>query len=162
MLCVVNPWHASSYAKSNLEAEHLWESLAKEETIFYTDYFSQLQAIISIDLDRGRGKKKYSIKELCPKGILLGKISYFKGNNFFRGILDGHLDILKLRYGLLNSNLILYCIRLAGQKADDTLITLKKMYWKECAFYLGDRNIPNVRHRRYCRSSRLCGGQNSV
>lgn len=139
ILCAVNPWFDRTCVtmRENPRVWHFWKTLAQEESVFHTDYFSQVRILVEVDLYRNRGKEKYSIKELCPKGILLGRIPAHNGNVFFRGILDGHPNILKWGYrgyNVLNNNLFLYCIRLAGEKAEDIMSVFKKMYREEFAF----------------------------
>ena len=138
ILCIVYPWFglASQIMEENPKVWHFMQMLSKEKIVSYTDYFSKIRTLVNVDLYRNRGKKKYSIKELTPKGILLGRIEAFSGNIFFRGILDGHPDILKWGYTYLNNNLFLYCIRLAGERSENILKIFKKLCNEEFAFCL--------------------------
>lgn len=138
ILCVVNPWfdlHALKL-EENPKAWYFRETLSKQGIVSYTDYFEQVQALVRVDLYRNRDRKKYAIKGMLPKGILLGRIPAASGNVFFRGILDGHPAILKWGYNVLNNNLFLYCIRLAGEKAENILTVFKKICREEFAFRL--------------------------
>lgn len=139
ILCVVNPWidRTRVTMQENPKVWYFWNTLAQKTPVLYTDYFSQVRTLVEADLHRTRGKEKYALRELCPKGILLGRIQAHCGNVFFRGILDGHPNILKWGYrdhSVLNNNLFLYCIRLAGEKAEDVMPVFKKMYREEFAF----------------------------
>lgn len=140
ILCVVNPWfdYWGKTLKSNPKVWSIQEALMKKEIVSYTDYFSQMQVLVLADLYRNRGRKKYDLKEICPKGILLGKIPVVSGNVFFRGILDEHPNILKWTYTAINNNLFLYCIRLAGERAENILAAFKKMCQEELAFRIED------------------------
>lgn len=60
------------------------------------------------------------------RGIVLGAIDYHSGNQFFRGILDNHPEILMLQYGLLNSNLFYLCIRLSMESSSN----ISRLFWK--------------------------------
>ncbi len=121
--------------KSYPKAEAFRKALEKYENPFYTEYFSQMQILVVADEYRNRGRKKYDIKKFCPKGFLLGKIPFHSGNIFFRGILDGHPDILKWSYSAINNNLLLYCIRLAGETAENILSDFKRICSEEIPFY---------------------------
>lgn len=136
VFCAVNPWFDRTRVtmKENPKVWHFWKTLAQEKFVSYTDYFSQVRALVEFDIYRNRGKAKYSIGELCPKGILLGRIPTHSGNVFFRGILDGHPNILKWGDNALNDNLFVYCIRLAGEKSEDVMPVFKKIYREEFAF----------------------------
>lgn len=140
IFCVVNPWfdYWGKTLKSNPKVWAFQEALIKQELVSYTEYFSRIQVLVQADLYRGRERKKYDIKGICPKGILLGKIPPVSGNVFFRGILDGHPNILKWTYTAINNNLFLYCIRLAGERAENILRVFKKMCQEELAFRMED------------------------
>lgn len=136
ILCVMNPWFdlQTLNLEENPKSWYFRETLSKQGVVSYTDYFAQVQALVLVDRYRNRGRKKYEIKEMLPKGILLGRIPPAGGNVFFRGILDGHPAILKWGYNVLNNNLFLYCIRLAGEKAENILTVFKKICREEFAF----------------------------
>ncbi len=84
--------------------------LEENEMSDYTDYFSDMVSFIKIENSR---KVKYASDSLLPKRIVFGSIDSYCGNEFFRGLLDGHPDILKLNYGYLNNNLFWICVRLS-------------------------------------------------
>jgi hypothetical protein len=143
ILCVVNPWFdlASLTMTENPKAWCFRETLSKEGIVSYTDYFAQVRTLVDVDLYRNRGREKYAIGQLNPKGILLGRIEAFSGNVFFRGVLDGHPDILHLGYTIWNNNLLLYCIRLAGEKSEKIFKSFKRMCNEEFAFRLEEEFI---------------------
>lgn len=142
ILCVVSPWfnrHALDWRalefEENPKVWRLKETLSEQGNVSYTDYFAQIRTLVLVDLYRNKDCKKYSVKELLPRGILLGRIPFASGNIFFRGLLDGHPNILQWEFDTqLNFNLFLYCIRLAGKKSDDIYQTFTKMCREELAF----------------------------
>lgn len=93
----------------------------------YSEYFINCASFALIDLYLNDGTEKYSIPELRPKGILLGRIPGASGNVFFRGILDGHPEILLMDYSEFNNNLFYYCVRLAHLPSDEVLDRLQEM-----------------------------------
>ncbi len=97
----------------------------------YTEYFISSGSFALIDNYLNRDIEKYEIAELTPKGILMGRIPGWSGNVFFRGIMDGHPEILCITYSDLNENLFYYCIRLAGFNADEILPKFWEMYNEE-------------------------------
>lgn len=146
ILCAVSPWYVFDDIDDfdwcrNPKKWYFEKMLSEYGDISYTEYFSQTKILVQADLNRNRGKK-YSIKELLPKGILLGRIQYESGNVFLRGLIDGHPDILQWKWtDALSYNLFLYCIRLAGEKAEDILITFRKIYQEELAFVLDNESV---------------------
>lgn len=133
MLFIVYPWYG--YGIEQIEHNpQLWmfrEELQNMKHISYSEYFSRTASLSLIDQYMSRKKKKYSIKQLIPKGILLGRIPVVSGNIFLRSILDGHPDIIKWRYSRINSNLFIYCIRLAKEKAENIIKSFKKIFLEE-------------------------------
>lgn len=97
----------------------------------HSRYFKNLDSLVLVDLYLNRGMAKYSEPELTPKGILLGQIPPATGNVFFRGILDGHPEILQIYYSDLNENLFYYCVRLANIDSNEVLDRFWKMYDEE-------------------------------
>lgn len=99
----------------------------------YTEYFMRHRAFALIDRYLNSGNEKYTVPKLTPRGICLGRIPPYSGNFFFRGIMDGHPEILMIPYSDLNTNLFYYCIRLAGCDSDEILPKFWKMYDVETA-----------------------------
>lgn len=98
----------------------------------YTEYFTCSRSFVLVDLYLKRSKEKYTISELTPKGILLGRIPGWSGNYFFRGILDGHREVLMIPlYCDFNVNLFYYCIRLAQLDSEYILSAFWEMYEEE-------------------------------
>lgn len=127
IVCVVHPWCEVEQTENNLRACKLKENLKKAEGISYTTYFSYVRAFVMINEYLSRDLKKYTIGDLIPKGILLGAIPVVSGNVFVRGILDGHPDIMMLPYSDWNNNLVLYCLCLANEKAENIVGAFKNM-----------------------------------
>lgn len=78
----------------------------------YTDYFCYENNLLQLE-NKIVCKKWIS----CPKGICIGASQYFCGNIFFRGILDGHPQILMMDSCYLSDNLFSLCLRLSAQKS---------------------------------------------
>lgn len=136
-LCIVSLWYGLVQKEDNPKLWEFQEELSAKN-ISYTNYFSCAQTFISIDLYRNRNIEKYSLRQLMPKGILLGKIPAMSGNLFFRGLLDGHPNILKWGSHIaLNKNLFLYCIRLSIEKAENIWTVFEKLYMEEFIYQLG-------------------------
>ncbi|MCM1237314.1 MAG: sulfotransferase [Ruminococcus flavefaciens] len=151
IFCVVNIQYASMMQaeQENPKGCLFEEKLAAQKNIFYTKYFSRIRPFILIDLYRNREKEKYAIKQFIPKGILLGKIPIVSGNAFFRGILDGHPDILKMDNMFFNSNLFTYCIRLANEKSENVINAFRKIYDEELTFQYGIDDFFKDRFEKY-------------
>ncbi len=92
----------------------------------YTAYFSRHEAFSVINT----AQDKYPHAHLRPKGILLGKSKGLSGNVFFRGVVDGHPNILLIKRDFC-FNLFWYCIRLANVKAENIVSEFWKMYEEE-------------------------------
>ncbi len=97
----------------------------------YTEYFVRSRSFTIIDRYLNQGREKYMVPELTPKGILLGKIPQWSGNYFFKGIMDGHPEVLLLPYADFNDNLFWYCVRLAEYESGEILQNFWEMYDKE-------------------------------
>lgn len=106
----------------------LQKSLADVNFINYTEYYISNHSFALIDLYLNQNSPKYSMPELMPKGILLGRIPCWSGNVFFRGVMDGHSEILEMPYSDLNENLFYYCIRLAHIDSSELLNEFWRMY----------------------------------
>ncbi len=129
VLCIVNQWYAYEQFGDNPKVWSFREELSgMEDEISYTDYFSNPSALVKADLYLNRNNDKYSVKQLIPKGMLLGRIPYKSGNILFRGLLDGHPDIVKLDYGKINTNLFFYCIRLANEKPENIIKEFEEIF----------------------------------
>lgn len=63
---------------------------------------------------------------LRVRKIVIGAITPYSGNIFFRGLLDGHPEIMILEYGSLNSNLFSICEKLSMEKGADIL----RLFWE--------------------------------
>lgn len=131
MLFIVYPWYGVEHIECNPKLWAFREELLQMQNISYSTYFSRTAALAIIDQYINRQKEKYSIKQLIPKGILLGRIVAVSGNIFLRSILDGHPNILKWGHNRMNKNLFLYCIRLAKEKAENIIKSFKNMFLEE-------------------------------
>lgn len=129
--CVVYLWYEDEIGDTSIKYTKFKEKLKSMKSTSYTDYFSCAKTFSIID-EYENGKEKYSIQCLLPKGILIGEIPLLSGNTLFRGLMDGHNNIIMMPYNLFNSNLFTYCIRLALSKyAGKILTTLKAMIEEE-------------------------------
>lgn len=87
----------------------------------YKDFFvKNLMWMSEETANRERGRN--------PKGVIIGAINSFSGNVFFRGLLDGHPEILQINYGLLNDNLFLFCKVLSEEKTERILPAFWELY----------------------------------
>lgn len=127
ILCIVHPWHGSPDERWNPRLHRLREKMGETGHISYTEYFSRIWTFAMIDEHLNRDTRKYAVKKLIPKGILLGAIPEASGNYLVRGIMDGHPDILMMPYSDLSINLFLYCICLAREKATEILCVFEEM-----------------------------------
>lgn len=114
--------------KKNMEYKKFLSDAGADD---YTEYFIRSRSFALIDEFLNRGREKYTEAQLLPKGILLGKIPPWSGNVFFRGIMDGHPEILIMPYSDLNENLFWYCIKLAGENPAEILRKFWEMYDEE-------------------------------
>lgn len=110
-----------------------------DKGIDHTKYFETIEHFIGMESE----EKKYALDVMRPKGILLGKIPALSGNIFFRDILDGHPQILKMDYVFLNDNLLSYCLRLADMKAEDILPSFWEIYHSELDSKYLEGNFPD-------------------
>lgn len=131
IFCAVYPYdYVRFYCK---KVQNFWNTVNGIGEILFTPYFSDSKVFVEIDQYMNKDTPKYGLQQLKPKGILLGSISYFSGNVFVKGIMDGHPDIISDPYlynGFIN-NLFLYCIQLAGKCAGDILKVLKNVLEEE-------------------------------
>lgn len=101
----------------------------------YTEYFIRSRSFTLIDAYLNQDSEKYTVSELMPKGVLVGKIPPWSGNFFFKGIMDGHPEVLLLPYMDLNNNMFWFCLRLAEYSSDEIVRNFWEMYDEES----GDR-----------------------
>lgn len=133
MMCLVIPdYHTGIREEEKEKREMLKRRSADKGFCGYTEYFVDSGRFALIDLWLNRRSRKYSVPELVPKGILLGRIPGWSGNFFFRGIMDGHPEILMIpSFYDFNNNLFYYCIRLAHMASGDILPEFFRMYGEE-------------------------------
>lgn len=136
ILCIVHPWSEFVETERSRQLHQLREKLNAAGSS-YTEYFSYVRSFVIMEEYLGRGKEKYTAKQLKPKGILLGAIPAASGNSFVRGVLDGHPDVLMLSYSDWNENLYCYCICLAREKSGNILESFEHM---------ADRFMANMKH----------------
>lgn len=108
--------------------DQLVQQLESMEFTGYTEYFIRNGVFAMIENYLSMDQEKYGVPELVPKGILIGRIPAWSGNVFFRGVMDGHPEILCIPYSDFNDNLFYYCIRLAHIDADEVLSGFWEMY----------------------------------
>lgn len=111
------------------ETPRVWEKYT--DPVSYTDYFLMPSVFVFIDQYRLKNGNKYTVKQFIPKGILLNISFDNSGNIFFKGLVDGHPDILSIQHNVLASNLFSYCIRLSIEKAQDIPDILRMLLKKE-------------------------------
>ena len=133
ILCLVVPDYKNGKdIQENKVAERkaiLRKKLTEMGFIGHTEYFVCSRCFALIDLYLNRGAEKYTVTELLPKGILIGRIPAFSGNIFMRGIMDGHPEILSLYlYADLYNNMFYYCIRLANIDSDKVMPLFWEMF----------------------------------
>jgi len=86
-------------------------------------------------------KEKAGLPEECGqqdfrvRKIVIGAINPFSGNVFFRGLMDGHPDVMMMDSCGLNTNLFSICTRLSGEKSTNVLPLLWEMLEK--GFWVG-------------------------
>lgn len=132
ILCLVVPdYHNGLNGIGDRKKRILSQQLSDMGFVNYTEYFISVRAFVLIDRYLRRSSEKYTIPGLMPKGIFLGRIPGSSGNFFFRGIMDGHPEILMIPYSDLNHNLFYYCIRLANLRSDEILPAFWAMYEQE-------------------------------
>ena len=133
ILCLVTPDYQNNENRQEKKVAERKEMLRKKLVevgfIGYTEYFVCSRCFALIDLYLNKDTEKYGVKELLPKGILLGRIPCLSGNVFFRGVMDGHPEILCLNlYNDFHNNMFYYCIRLANIDSDKVMPLFWEMY----------------------------------
>ena len=136
--CLVVPDYKNKKdIRENKEAERR-EMLRKKMTemgfIGHTEYFVCIRCFALIDLYLNKGAEKYTVSELLPKGFLLGRIPYRSGNIFFRGVMDGHPEVLISHINSdFHNNVFYYCIRLANIDSDKVMLLFWEIYGAEAS-----------------------------
>lgn len=122
IICAVYLWFEQNIfdKKPQILKEYL-------KAVPHTNYFSRVEVFARIEHYRTKCRGKYHIKRLIPKGVLINDTFTHSGNAFFKGILDGHPDILLLQFGAFSYNLFSYCIRLSIEKSGNILIAFRQM-----------------------------------
>ena len=132
ILCLVIPdYYNRVTGLKEKRREILEHQLSDMGFLYYTSYFISSRAFVLIDAYLNHGTEKYAALQLLPKGILIGRIPCYSGNVFFRGVMDGHPEVLMMPYSELNENLFYYCIRLAHLDADEILCRFWDMFDEE-------------------------------
>lgn len=94
-----------------------------------TDYFCDTVSLVQLEREMAdQGWKEY------PKGIMIGAISYCCGNMFFRGVLEGHPEILMMDSCFLSDNLFSICLRLSAEKSEHIAAAFWKIMEEEAEF----------------------------
>ena len=138
ILCLIVPDYKNNNDIQGGRVTERKETLRKKLTemgfIGHTEYFVCSQCFALIDLYLHKGTEKYGVTELLPKGILLGRIPGSNGNIFFRGIMDGHPEVLLLNiYSDFHNNMFYYCIRLAYIDSDKVMPLFWELYDAEAS-----------------------------
>ncbi len=124
-LCVTPYFFNSEFRKEGKQAKDLKEYLKENGIDNFSFYFSDYKPYIKIE-------EKYDVKDsgyqIKPGKIVLGSIESCSGNMFFRGLLDGHPNIIMTSYGFVNSNLFWLCVCLSTAESADIL----PLFWKLC------------------------------
>lgn len=126
ILCTVCLWHGPGSPEK--KEQILGTELVSEA---YTDYFSRPSVFVNIDRYRMGSANKYTMKRLIPKGILLNITFYNSGNVFFRGLVDGHPNILSIQFNTFLYNMFGYCVRLSVEKAEDIPVIFQTLLKEE-------------------------------
>ena len=128
ILCLVVPDCIPDYKVAE-RREVLRKKLFEMGFVGHTEYFVCSRCFALIDLFLNKEIGKYTVSKLLPKGVLLGRIDECFGNIFFRGIMDGHPEVLLLdSYSDFNNNMFYYCIRLANITSDKVMSIFWEMY----------------------------------
>lgn len=129
ILCLVVPdWKRLGNTQEK-DKKMLRKKLTEMGFTGHTEYFVCSRCFALIDLYLNKGTEKFGVTELLPKGILLGRIPIHSGNDFFRGIMDGHPEVLlSYLYSYFNNNMFYYCIRLANVDSDEVMPLFWEMY----------------------------------
>lgn len=132
ILCLVLPdYHNRLVDVAKKKIDTLARQLEEMGFVNYTEYFISNRPYALIDHYLNYNVEKYTVSELIPKGILIGRIPAWSGNVFFRGTMDGHPEILNISYSDLNENLFYYCMRLSEYDSDEILSAFWEMYNEE-------------------------------
>lgn len=132
ILCLVIPEYKNRIQELGAERNQiLKQTLSQMGFVDYTSYFICCRSFALIDGYLNQNNEKYTIPELLPKGILIGRIPPWSGNMFFRGVVDGHPEVLVIPDSDLSGNLFYYCVRLAGFDSDKVLQNFWEMYDEE-------------------------------
>lgn len=144
VLCLVIPdYHNDAEIVARKKKLLLEQSLSDMGFDNYTEYYINSHVFALIDIYLNQNIEKYSVSELLPKGMLLGRIPGWSGNIFIKGVLDGHSEILMISsFNDFNNNLFYYCIRLAGMDSADILQEFWTMYNYESSSK--EQDFPNV------------------
>lgn len=126
ILCTACIWYGSTAL--NKKVQFLGEYLM---SVPHTDYFSRAEVFVNIDQYKTGYIKKYSLRQLIPKGILLNITDSCNGNEFIQGVIDGHSDVLLMQYNIFGYNLFVYCIRLSIEKSVNILSVFQLMLKEE-------------------------------
>lgn len=118
VLAFHKPYGANQLVEKQLEIVNF----INEQWVDCTEYFERIEHFMGIE----RESQKYKLDSVRPKGILLGCIPGLSGNIFFRSILDGHTQILKMESSFINNNLFSFCIRLCHEMSQNIF----RLFWE--------------------------------
>lgn len=141
IFCAVYPYDAPRFMCKR--AQNFWKAVDGIGELRFTPYFSDSKVFVHIDKYMNKDTPKYGLQQLRPKGILLASIPGLSGCQFVRGIMDGHPDMISGPNNDFINNLFLYCIRLAGENADNILKVLKSVLAEEYEPFGSDAHFPN-------------------
>lgn len=124
------PKNSSAEVKKKKECiVKMRESKMREYGItHYTDYFYDIVSFIELEQRTAWNEGDYA-----PKGICIGAISYCCGNEFFRGVMEGHPQILMMDSCYLNDNLFSICLCLSAEKRENMAYAFWKIIDSESA-----------------------------
>ncbi len=109
--------------------EECLKGIKESGVLNLTDYFCDTVSLIQLEHElTDREWKEH------PKGIIIGAISYCCGNMFFRGVLEGHSQILMMDSGFLSDNLFSICLRLSAEKSENIAAVFWKIMEEEAEF----------------------------
>ena len=91
------------------------------EQLYYEKCHNYLFSSQYIPENQMHSGTKYKADKLKPKGIIVGAMLMGCGNVLLRLMLREYDKIVMMRYGVLNENLILFCVKLAGEKSENIL-----------------------------------------
>lgn len=142
ILCPVWLPYRGGYGKDGLYEDII--------SMSYTSYFLRPNVFVQIEKYKLCCADKYTIKELMPKGILFNITFYGNGNIFFKGLADGHPNILSMPYNVFEDNLFSYCIRLSLENPENMIDVLRQLLEEE----FGDSGLKQAfpDWERFCRS----------